>query len=300
MASQDQTDDKGVSDIQTAANRFFRDRDLCTMLCEVLVTQAAFASTGKMCVADQGTNTLLNFRGATRQAWKAVMLESATRRALNLMHRDETTEGILIYLEDPASLPELGGRRPDWPDQFHAFITYNASDVAKLHVLEKEDQLHSVGNSSGVQARIITHHRAAAHEYNEPLMDALLGICAEQLEVCSRLPLAMEMFLTQPPQKSIRFWVSYEYLPGRRHRFDIEKEQGIRLGDLVAHLEREPGLMRQQVNQTQLYPYRRWLRNSEVVNLVEVRWEFKRAIVKGSRFDKNAKWNTQRRLEGEK
>lgn len=50
------------------------------------------------------------------------------------------------------------------------------------------------------------------------------------------------MFLTQPPQKSIRFGIRYEYNPGKRTYFSVEKDGGVRFEDLVEWLEKEPEL----------------------------------------------------------
>lgn len=290
---------EGIDRHETPALRFFHNPDLCTLLCKTMITQAALDSNDKPCLADRSASALLAFRGVTRQAWGAAMLEKPSRLALNLTPRDETVEGILAYLDEPVASFETQGHRPDWPGQFHAIITQSEADVNTLHVLENDDPLHRIYHRRGLQARIITHHRAVVHEHIGPLRDSRLFIPAKQLETCFSLPLALEMFLTQPPQKNIRFGIRYEYQPGKREYFEITNESGIRLGDLAAHFAREPGLMKKPIDpRHEVYRYRRWLRDSEFAALVRVTWEYKRAMVKGHRYERDARSNSEMYVGG--
>jgi hypothetical protein len=108
------------------------------------------------------------------------------------------------------------------------------------------------------------------------------------------------MFLTQPPQKSIRFGLRYQYLPGVRDFITITNETGIRFGDLLAHFAREPGLMKQAIHaRHQLYPYKKWLRNSEFAELDRIVWTLDEAIVEGNIVVEEARANVERRRKGE-
>lgn len=275
------------ANVQSAASRFFHNPDLCTLLNQALIAniQAALPPTAKVCESNAGTSCLLAFRGVTRAAYGCVMRERASRSALNLTPRDEFVEGVLVYT-DPNSTPSgmVGaGQAPP-------FISRNRVDIDALLAVEIQDPEHRI--RGGPRARMITHHPALSHQRGHyPPLEASLFILAEQYEICSKLPLACEMFLTQPPQKSIRFGIRYSYLPARQkwEYFTVNNEDGIRLGDLVEHLTREPGLMKQEINPKHpMYGLRKWLRDSEWNHMDRIVWEYPRAVVCDRR---TVRWN---------
>jgi hypothetical protein len=67
-AKQDQIQEKST-DPNTAANRFFRDRDLCTLLSQILME---YPTRTTMCLGDTNISSLLASRGVTREAWQGV------------------------------------------------------------------------------------------------------------------------------------------------------------------------------------------------------------------------------------
>jgi hypothetical protein len=271
---------EGGAGHQTAVNRFFRNPDLCTLVNKALlvIDRADPSRPGKACSSSRDTSSILAFRGVTCEAWDSVMLEQPTRSALSLTSRSETIEGVLVYLNGNAS----EGRQEDQPSPS---ISYDEADACALLAVETNDPLYRVDTGRGPRARIFTHHHAVVHRPRDPLLETSLWIQAEQYEICSTLPLACEMFLTQPPQTSIRFGIRYEYLPGLRAHFTISNENGVRFGDVVDHFATQPGLMKQSIRPGhELYRYRRWLRDPVYVRLERIAWEYKRAVVRGYRY----------------
>jgi hypothetical protein len=291
------------AEANTAAIRFFRNPDLCTQLCRMLVAvgRADSSHTGKLCKSIANMATLLAFRGVTRQSWAAVMLEHSSRSALNLAPRTEATEGILMYI-DTLKLnpyPERYPRPEEFNDNLYPMISYNETDAAAQLALEADGPSDVGHYARRPLARIITHHPAAVHVHTyPPFLISSLCIPAEQYHISAALPLAREMFLTQPPQKAIRFGIRYQYQPAVRNFFWVINEDGVRFGDLAAHFEGEPELMYQAIHSGHgLYRYRRWLENSEMAKLDRIVWDFEKAIVRGHPYDEHARKNLRERGE---
>jgi hypothetical protein len=277
---------------QTAANTFFHNPDLCTLLTQTLLS---ITLTSKTCQTPSPTSPLLPFRGITRSAYNAVMLEHPARVALGLDPQDVSAAGAIIKSLDPKGggemIPYISHREVD-------VSTLLAREIEEEEEEEKEEggevrpyKQHTINaqrrqrrqEESPRIARIFTHHPAAAHQTKyDPLDGTTLYIHSEAFFLCSSLPLARGMFLTQPPQKRIQFGVRYEYSPGTRRYFTLHNEAGIRFGELVEFFEREPGMIKQAVDpNVGLGRYWRWLRDEDFIWMNRLEWEVERGAVKG-------------------
>ena len=281
---------------QTAANTFFHNPDLCTLLTQTLLSINT-AHTIKPCQTPSPTNPPLPFRGITHSTYNAVMSEHPARLALGLDPQDESASGVLMLLD-----PKGEGKLVLQISHSDAYIsTLLAREVEEeKEELEKTTppsqhpidarrrQRHQNRHLETPQiARIFTHHPAAAHQHEHvpknlsSLPGTPLSITAEAFSSCSHLPLARETYLTQPPQKRIAFGVRYEYCPGPRQYFTLHNEAGIRFGDLVEFFERKPGMVKQPVDpEGSLGRYRRWLRDGEFVWMNLVEWQVERGVVR--------------------
>ena len=289
---------------QTAANTFFHNPDLCTLFAKTLLhVSITLPSTTIPCQTTHfpATNPLLTFRSITRSAYNAVMLEHPTRVALGLEPQAQSALGVVVM--PPPEGPEY---EPTYTAHMSHSETYNATllalEIEDSQGEEEEDQQqgrkeyvqsarlfhdsqrrHARRHPSPRLARIFTHHPATSHtEKYTSANGTILHLTSEDFSLCSGLPLARDMFLTQPPQKSIAFRVRYEYSPGTRRGFTLRNEAGIRFGDLVEFFEREPGIMKRAVDpKGGLGRYRRWLRDGEFVWMNLVEWEVGRGAVRG-------------------
>jgi hypothetical protein len=287
---------------QTAANTFFHNSDLCTLLTQTLLSSITLTS--KTCQTTSPTSPLLPFHGITRSTYNAVMFEHPARVALGLDPQDESAAGVIII----KSLDPKGG------GEMIPYISHREVDISTLLAREIEDEeeekkearegevrpckqhiinvqrRHRRQEESPRIARIFTHHPAAAHQTKyDPLDGTTLYISSETFFLCSSLPLVRGMFLTQPPQRRIRFGVRYEYSPGTRRYFTLHNEAGIRFGELVEFFEREPGMIKQVVDpNVGLGRYQKWLRDGGFIWMNRLEWEVERGVVKGGELWRRA------------
>jgi hypothetical protein len=288
---------------QSAANTFFHNPDLCTLFANTLLSITLPSSTTKPCHTPSSAPLLLTFRGITRSTYNAVMFEHPARVALGLDPQDISAAGIVVYPE-PKEQGELA----------MPYVSHSETDNATLLSWELEDEEEAADEqerrradeeynhpsqlffnaqrrhtprrhhqSSPQLAQVFTHHPALSHQITyDPSDGTTLCLSSDDFALCSTLPLAREMFLTQPPQRRIAFRVRYEYSPGTRKVFSLRNEEGIRFGELVEFFEREPGMMKQAVDpKGALGRYRRWLRDGEFVWMNQIEWEVGRGVVRG-------------------
>jgi hypothetical protein len=284
---------------QTAANTFFHNPDFCTLFTNSLLSTITtkprtLPSTTKPCRTPYPTNPLLTLRGITRSTYDAVMLEHPARVALGLDAQDKFAAGVIVKSLDPKGAGNM------WPyvsrseADFSTFLAREIEDEEDGEEVEKEagevvrPKQHKRTVDAWPQrreriARVFTHHPAATHQPKyDPLDGTTLYITAETFSLCSSLPFARQIFLTQPPQKRIRFGVRYEYSPGTRRYFTLRNEEGIRFGELVDFFEREPEMMKRPYDLNRgLGMYRRWLRDGEFQWMNRLEWEVGRGVVKG-------------------
>jgi hypothetical protein len=285
---------------QSAANTFFHNPDLCTLFAQTLLSTTLPSTTATKPCQTTITPLLLTFRAITRSAHNAVMLEHPTRVALGLEPQPPSALGVIV-------VPDPKEEQEEYQMKLTAYISHSETDIATLLAREVEDARWEVGEGEAEQeqgrkewasrlalhtqrrhqsphmARIFTHHPAASHQENHnPLNGTTLHMTSEDFSLCSTLPLARQMFLTQPPQKCIAFRVRYEYSPGTRIVFTLRNEDGIRFEELVDFFEREPGMMKRAVDpKGGLGRYRQWLRDGEFVWMNMVEWQVGRGAVRG-------------------
>jgi len=304
---------------QTAANTFFNNPDLCTLLTQTLLhVHVSTTTTIKPCQTPSPTNPLLTFRGITRSTYNAVMFEHPARVALGLDAQDESAAGVLVVSPDPKG--EEG--KP-----LHR-ISHSKADVATLLTREIDEEKEKEQDQKGEEilswmqyriatqranarrrqnprlARIFTHHPAAAHQIHyDPLYSLESGttlyMSSKRFFLSSPNPFARQIFLTQPPQKKITFGVRYEYCPGTRRHFTLQNDEGIRFGELVDFFEREPGMLRRPVDREgALVRFKRWLRDGEFIWMNRLEWEVGRGVVMGGELWRKARGGDGGRREG--
>lgn len=303
---------------QSAANTFFHNPDLCTLLTATLLSTTpplnldwskwqTWSSQKQVedfpphkaipisCRTPSPTHPLLPFRGITRSTHNAVMSEHRPRAALGLDPQDELATGLIVL----ATHAKCGNTHPSYSHCKVDLETFLAREVE-----DEEDEKEGEGEGKEVRtkrhqqrtvddtwpprrrdriARVFTHHPAATHQnMYDDLDGTTLYITAEAFSLCSSSPLAREMFLTQPPQRKIRFGVRYEYSPGTRRYFTLRNEAGIRFRDLVDFFEREPGMMKRPVDPDRgMGLYKRWLRDADFQWMNRIEWEFTKGVVLG-------------------
>ena len=302
---------------RTAANTFFHSPDLCILLTKTLLSTTTCTTHAiKPCQTPSPSTSLLPFRGITRSTYNAVMLDHPARVALGLDSQSESTAGVVVCLNPTGE--GLGS-------QLAPYISHSEADISRLLTREIEEaqeeaeaekerarqaeatpppKQHATARQREAArlrknprlARIFTHHPAAAHQipYDPRLSLECSGttvhMTSESFFLGSILPLAREMFLTQPPQKRITFGVRYEYFPGTRRYFTLQNDEGIRFGELVEFFEREPGMMKQALDpNVGLGRYRRWLRDGEFIWMNRIEWEVGRGVAMGGELWKRAR-----------
>ena len=184
---------------QTAANTFFHNPDLCTLLAATLLSTTpplnldwskwqTWSSQKQVedfpphkaipisCRTPSPTHPLLPFRGITRSTHHAVMLEHRPRAALGLDPQDELATGLIVL----ATHAKCGNTHPSYSHCKVDLETFLAREVE-----DEEDEKEGEGEGKEVRtkrhqqrtvddtwpprrrdriARVFTHHPAATHQ----------------------------------------------------------------------------------------------------------------------------------------
>lgn len=300
---------------QSAANTFFHNPDLCTHLTQTLLSTTTldwsrwktwssrkqvedFPSRKAIpisCRTPSPTHPLLPFRGVTRTTYNAVMSEHHPRAALGLGPQGELAAGGLIT---KATVAKCGNTHPGLSHRevdLETLLAWEIEDEQEDEEAAEKGELVRPKQKMTVDgwpvrrkriARVFSHHPAATHQAKyDPLDGTTIYISAENFSLCSSLPFAREIFLTQPPQKKIRFGIRYEYSPGTRRYFTLRNEAGIRFGELVDFLEREPEMMKRAIDPNMgLGVYRRWLRDGDFQWMNRIEWDIGRGVPMGGKL----------------